>query len=148
MKTKLQDAPAKAARKLSQIARRTKQLSTLQEQVQHILGWDELQYCTLQFETGLDFITAYCGYIPQFSERVAYNAIFWKWWRNQYGEIDEIFVENWHKVDGRFEIGYWYGMMHNGNAIASERHPHAGIIDDSYCKMINELISDEKKKEA
>ncbi|NJN27179.1 MAG: hypothetical protein HC819_14965 [Cyclobacteriaceae bacterium] len=147
MKTKLHDAPARKANKLSQIAMRKNKLSSLQTKVQELLGWDELQYCTLQFESGLDFIVGYCGYIDHFSNMIAYNPIFWKWWRNQYGEIDELFVQNWHKIEGKFELDFWYRMMHDGRAIASEKHPHASIIDASYEKMIKELIEEEKRRQ-
>lgn len=105
-----------------------------QEQKQEVCGllnWTEEQHSNFMFETGVDFLDAYCTFDCKTVNQVlradnSYkylltNRAFWNWWKMQWQARDEVFVDhfNWEWTDHNSRL-MLYRELHNPKVLSCE----------------------------
>lgn len=115
--------------------------------VMWLLHWDEEQYCWFKYKCGLAYLHAYLPgdeYIIAQMERSAY---YWSWWKNQWTLREELYLDEAEDLTKRsidYRIASYRGI-HEPKYLASEIHPNAAIMEESYMNMMQDLIKNSTK---
>ncbi|ASZ11075.1 hypothetical protein KTO58_19860 [Chitinophaga pendula] len=134
--------------KLSQTLRRKLAAIATRERILSLLSIDEVEYFSMQFETGLLYLSLiikdatirqYIGTSPQ----------YWKWWNNQWLLRDEQLVHRAefsnYVIDDAGNLCYeqcYYSHYHDAHRLANEIFPNSIVLNDSYAAMVQFLIDD------
>lgn len=105
------------------------------------LQWDELQYGTFQYESGLTYLRFYIPGDDWGQDMLQRSPLFWNWWKNQWSQRDANFcdVEDDQKNMSVVNLRRHYKHLHDPAALASEIYPGRTVLDDTYCAMIHSL---------
>jgi hypothetical protein len=115
----------------------------LKIEIIELLEWEELQWCSFQFEQGLRYLDSYVG---RDAHNLLQKEIFWTWWKDQWALRDEdLMIRGLAELPVEDRVGI-YTELHDGMALTSLVHPHRTVMEQSYAEMINQLILEELSK--
>lgn len=120
--------------------------TSLKEKVCSWLGWDELQYCTFQYESGLLYLQHYITHDQWGQDMLQRSKYFWNWWKAQWTSRDASFCDTESGSQpplSRGNLVIVYRHLHDPVALASEIYPNRVVLDESYNQMIVEYLKQE-----
>lgn len=80
------------------------------QRIQEILNMDDLEYCTLQYETGLSYLRSFCLGLNGAYSKLERSSEFWLWWIYEWSVQDHMIL-NVLKWDSH-KIQQSYGKHH------------------------------------
>lgn len=106
--------------------------------------WPE-QYAEFQYQSGLRYLKAYLPGDPEAGELLSRCRVFWNWWKNHWTNRDEMFLylHQENPVRNREVILQLYLQYNSGHMLADCIHPNSVVLNESYAKMITELVDTE-----
>lgn len=127
----------------SHINSRRRVTQSLKETVCAWLHWDEMEYSTFQYESGLAYLRHYIPQDKWGQDMLQRSRLFWNWWKNQWSHRDASFCDgeteaHLNKITVK-NLRRLYYHMHDAAALASEIYPGRTVLDDTYCTMIDQL---------
>jgi hypothetical protein len=137
------------------IATRRKIAAANKAKVIELLYWNEMQYCTFQYECGLAYLRHYITHDQWGQDMLQRSKMFWAWWLNQWAMRDNDFVCQFTEGMAVNDDGVLQGWLSPGNlrifyryahdpaTLASDIYPNRVVLDESYNQMIASLIKDE-----
>lgn len=128
---------------MNHIVNMRKQYAANRERILQILGWDILEYTTLQYETGLQYLQNYLQMDEATARTFESNRRWWDWWVNQWNLRDaQIFLpaaDAYRQNKART----MYKRVHS-IAYLDGFYPHAAIMEQSYNDMTRKLYAELK----
>lgn len=121
------------------------------QKVLQLLGWDMLQYATLQYETGLQYLQQYLQLDAATLHMFESSRRWWDWWVNQWNLRDaqvflpHSFLES-KGIITHSEMMKFYHAVHD--VWFFDHYPHAHLMQQSYNDMTRKLYADLKKQQA
>jgi hypothetical protein len=112
---------------------------SLKARICRLLRWTEEQYFHFQYNSGLTYLE---HYVPDehYAQEVSKSRIFWNWWKLQWMNRDEVFLE--HISESSISVSTveeLYLEMNNGVKLTESNHPHSTVMEESYAQMVQEL---------
>ena len=129
-------------KRTSHIERIRRQHAQLKIQVQNLLGWNDSQYAAFQEEQGLHYLRRQFGGAALINE-VPKHKEFWSWWRLHWVRRDSEFLD----MSGMLfphEYEQYYRDLHRPGSV--QFRPHAAILENTYKKMIHNLVKQAVKQ--
>lgn len=108
-----------------------------QQQVQRLLGWDDLMYGIFQNEKGLEYLRRVVGSDEKGIKMLMRSELFWRWWVNHWNRRDEEFL-GYAKATPQHMREAYYHDLHDADGF--EFYPHRIIMEQSYAEMVGNLI--------
>lgn len=99
---------------MSQVATQIESDAKVRTRMENLLGWDEAELNTCEFEAGLDWLVAMFGQadgparIDSLRQKLASSPGFWTWWKNQWRRMDALLSPNLRPqlMDEEWMLGY------------------------------------------
>jgi len=112
---------------------------TIKEQVLHLIKMSENDYNNLVFETACTYIEE-LAQVPEIAQEFLSEQLFWKWWRQQWSMIDEVFILQATQAPLTLPtMRNWYERMHSD----IDAFPDPIVYDQiqgNYMKMASKII--------
>jgi len=124
---------------------RKQEAQTLKYRVCELLNWDELQYAEYQYKAGLQYLQHYIPNDPAGIDMLAGNKIYWAWWKNRWADRDLQFCNPGTPMLSMATRKKMYDLLHNPAFLAKEIWPNGIVLNDSYAKMVGEVIDNTHK---
>lgn len=112
--------------------------------VQNLLGWDDLQYSEFQQEMGLAYLKHHFGE-GAVVDRIPEHREFWGWWKQHWTKREHEFLDLSSALF-KHELEDYYRDMNDPTQMAY--NPHGIILDNTYERMMSQLIKNATRKEA
>lgn len=131
--------------KMTHIQSRRDAAERCMRRITHLLHWSDERYCWFKYETGLQYLAAYLRGDVEAQDWISRSKVFWGWWKNHWTIREEAFLQDADLLE-RLNLltrVKAYTAMHNANALASEMHPNAKVLEESYDAMIQEMLKKE-----
>ncbi|MBX7204179.1 MAG: hypothetical protein K1X81_02030 [Bacteroidia bacterium] len=105
----------------------------IQERITAMVGVSADDYARLVFETGIEYAGMLTGGNEQAVSRVIQTKTFWKWFKNQWQQIDEVFLAAYRIADRndsdvRESLRLMWIEEHNPEAIKAK--PVKQVVDE------------------
>lgn len=121
--------------------------SALMREIMKTLRWDEMTFTSFQFDSGLAYLKNYLKDDEHAISVISASSDFWAWWRNHWTNRDQAFIE--YAVNTTYnlrELRETYRETHDAETLAKAIYPNGAILNESYAKMITELVQHEMQK--
>lgn len=128
------------------VQNRRKEAQELKQRVCDLLNWDELAYAEYQYKAGLLYLQHYIPNDPSGIDMLASNKVYWSWWKNRWADRDKQFCNPGTPMLCLSTRLKMYHLLHNPEYLAKEIWPNGVVLNDSYAKMIGDVIDDHKKE--
>lgn len=113
----------------------------VQQQVQRLLGWTELEYADFQYEQGIAYLQAYIPNDQHGIDILLREKIYWNWWKNHWAIRDQDFID---VADDGTSCSHktlcnLYRKFHSVKLLVDTIFPNAVVLGESYAKMIGQI---------
>jgi len=115
-------------------------------QVCRLLGWTEMEMVDFQLDSGKVYLLNYVGE-KWAADMIQNSHVFWSWWLNHWYSRDKEFLvySGMDLLDRRRKVTL-YLLMHDGRELSRSIRPSAVILQDSYARMVQEMIDNQKNE--
>ncbi len=114
----------------------------LKATVTELMKWREGEYASLQYETGLRYLSTYLEGDEHAESILSRSRIFWNWWKNHWTNRDAEFVALHDRITIRnLEIRrQLYEQYNEPRMLAACIHPNSVVLNETYADMITEVV--------
>jgi hypothetical protein len=114
--------------------------TTMQQEIQKAIGWNESEYAQFIYDCGLAYLIYYIGdESEEILSQIRKSRIFWNWWKIHWEKRNEGFMV---KLNDHSEVEDWlevYLETHDPKTLASEIYPSGVVLGESYEAMMRKL---------
>lgn len=106
------------------------------------LNWDDLTYCELQYNAGIEYLNHYIPADKPGIDQLVRTRTFWVWWSNHWLLRDVVFLQTCYQVAPVMRQAI-YVELNDPEALSRDIHPNRVILDLSYSEMMQQLFDNE-----
>ena len=111
-----------------------------------LLGWTELEYAEFQFTCGKQYLQHYIPRDPEGIDELVTSKLYWNWWKLMWTNRDWAYLdENENDLQALHQSNRekLYKHLHDPHALSLAPTPPGVVLEESYSKLIGEIIKKE-----
>lgn len=119
----------------------------LQRDVMKLLGWNEQQYATFIYDSGIAYLSYYIPDYPHVVSQITRSEIFWNWWKFHWEKRDKEFMDvcdttPCEEGSGN-DLADIYQGLHDARTLAAGIYLNGQVLEESYANMIGCLTKEQ-----